>query len=247
MPNLICACCNKPNDDHKMVCCCICKNHFSHSCVDLTTSEARIIKSKKNLSWTCQNCSQIGDDINDLKCIMLTLKKEVETLKAIKSDPAHNANNVDYEEIIQEITERNNRKRNIIIYGISEDNTLPKSEKSIQDKSEVINVLHTLTPSLNLDNVNPYRLGKFDATKITSRPIRVVLNDEQTVFDLIKKAKNLQNHNSYSKIRISLDRTPRQLEYYRSLKMELDRRTSEGATNLRIKYIRGVPKIAALN
>lgn len=247
MPNLLCVCCKKSFEDHKVVTCCVCKNYYSNICVELTPSETRIIKAKKNLSWTCQNCSQLGDNINDLKSIILTLQKEVESLKSLRNQPTAVNNKVDYEEIIQEITERNLRKRNLVIFGVVEIDSKSKDERAHHDEREITKIIQYLSPDATSDNIKPTRLGKYDATKNNSRPIKITLCDEATVHNLIRKAKTLRDSDSFKKINISLDRTPRQLEYYRSLKSELNQRLSDGETNLQIKYVRGIPKIVSVN
>lgn len=85
------------------------------------------------------------------------------------------------------------------------------------------------------------------ATRNNPRPIKITLCEEDIVHNLIRKAKTLRDSNSFKKINISLDRTPRQLEHYKSLKRELNQRISDGETNLKIKYIRGIPKIVSVN
>lgn len=230
-----------------MVTCSICKSLYFHSCVDLSTSEVRAIKSKKGLKWTCQNCANIGDGLNDLKAIVLALQKEIESLKSIKVDPPNNNCNLDYEEIIQEINERNVRKRNVVVFGLPENSNLSSADRKVRDLNAVTNVLRYLSPTYDTSNINQFRLGKFDATKTSARPIKIILNDEQLVHELIRNAKQLQNHDTLSGVRISLDRTPRQLEYYRSLKNEMNMRTANGESNLQIKHVRGIPKIISLN
>lgn len=247
MPTLLCVCCKKSFEDHKVVTCCVCKNYYSNACVELTPSETRIIKSKKNFSYTCQNCSQLGDNINDLKSIILTLQKEVESLKSLRNQPTAVNNNADYEEIIQEITERNRRKRNLVIFGVAEINSNSKDDRLQHDEREVNKVLQYLSPEVTYDNIKPARLGKYDGTRDNPRPIKITLREEDIVHNLIRKAKTLRDSNSFKKINISLDRTPRQLEHYKSLKRELNQRISDGETNLKIKYIRGIPKIVSVN
>lgn len=95
--------------------------------------------------------------------------------------------------------------------------------------------------------MKPVRLGKYDATKNNPRPIKISLRDEATVHNFIRKAKTLRDRETFKNVNISLDRTPRQIEYYRTVKNELIQRSSEGETNLQIKYVRGIPKIVSVN
>ena len=95
--------------------------------------------------------------------------------------------------------------------------------------------------------MNAIRIGKFVATKGTPRPLKVMVNEESVVHDIILKARNLKNTDNYKNINISLDRTPRQIELYRTVKKQFNERIAAGETNLKIKYVRGVPKIVNLN
>lgn len=64
----------------------------------------------------------------------------------------------------------------------------------------------------------------------------------------IHKLKSAQNNNnSLSHMFISSDRTPRQLEYLKSLKPELKQRQGDGDDGLQIRYIRGILQIVSGN
>lgn len=249
---LKCVCCNKSNEEHKMITCRICKGDYFHSCVDLTTSEIRTIKSKKNLSWTCQKCSVVGDDINDLKALIISLQKEIENLKSVKSSAVNECTScntsLDFEEIIQEISDRNARKNNIILYGIVENPTADRDGKILHDQQKVSKVLSCVIPEVTFGNdLKPIRLGKFDPTKKNPRPIKIVLPSETMAHNIIQKAYRLKNLQDPKNVRISLDKTVRQQQTYRRAKDELSTRIAGGEDNLRIKYIRGSPKIISSN
>ena len=90
-------------------------------------------------------------------------------------------------------------------------------------------------------------MGKLDPTKSSTRPLKVYLDKENTVHDIIRNAKNPKNSNNLKNVKISLDRTPRQVQNYKNLKNKLDERISNGETDIQIKYIRGIPTIVSLN
>lgn len=245
MNTLTCICCNKTNEEHKMISCCICKEYYLHSCADLSASEVRIIKSKKNLSWTCKNCSHIGDSMQDLKALIISLQREVENLKSLKLSAPNNSP-FDFEEIIQEITDRNARKNNIIIYGIPENTSADRNEKILHDTQQVTEVIKCILPDTE-STYKPIRLGKFDANRTKPRPIKITLSTTNNAHDIIHNAHKLKSQRELNSVRVSLDKTPKQQEYYRKLKAELSKRTSDGENNLRIKYIRGSPQIVSSN
>ena len=60
--------------------------------------------------------------------------------------------------------------------------------------------------------------------KGTDRPVRVQFSTTQTVYDVIKQAKELKRSSRYSKVYISFDRSPEQRTEHRRLVEELKRR-----------------------
>lgn len=248
MTNPTCSCCNKLVEEHKVVKCVLCNKHFFHQCVDLTVSEVRTIKSKKSFSWTCSGCTDMGSTLNELKSIIISLKKEVAELKSTLGDKQFGNDTANFEEVVQEVSERQVRRKNLILFKVRDpENASSSSERQEQDKLKVLSILSYLMPDTNFANINPVRLGRFDPTKSSPRPIKIRLEDERLVHEVMRKARNLRNNNNFSGINISCDRTPRQIAHYKALKDELNRKTAEGNVNLAIKYVKGVPKIVSTN
>lgn len=197
----------------------------------------------------CQNCAQLLDSINDLKATVASLKREIESLKQSVEESSNNVqlSGLDFETIVQEVEERNTRKCNLIIYNIPEQQAENPTERKSLDNEQAMKVIRFISPTVNIDDLKPIRLGKLDPTKHTSRPLRIRLRSEGVVGELLKKASSLKTSQDLSRIIISPDRTPRQSQYYQTVKTELNRRTAGGETNLKIKYIRGIPQIVSSN
>ena len=90
------------------------------------------------------------------------------------------------------------------------------------------------------------RLGKFDSTpNKRSRPIKVVFSSEANVISTLKKLKKLKlkSIQKFAKISIFRDRTPMQIKIYNDVKTELNNRLQNGESNLKIKFIKGIPNI----
>ncbi|KAJ3641612.1 hypothetical protein Zmor_028109 [Zophobas morio] len=244
-----CTCCGKNAEPHKMVSCCISSKSFKIECVDVSNTEARKIHQKSGLSWTCKCCSQVGNDINELKEVTVALQNEIKLLKSAISTRSQSPTNslLDIEKIIQEISEREKRKCNIIIYGNNEENNTSKDEQSAVDTVFVKDVLSSLSVTDN-DNIKPIRLGKFDATKTDRRrPIKIILPSENSVISVLRMSKELKKSTRFNNISITRDRTPMQLELYRNTKIELNQRIANGESNLRIRYDRGIPVSPTVN
>lgn len=245
MPSqLACCCCGASSEEHKMLTCSVCKKKYIHSCVDVSSSEIRTIKSKRGLCWTCEACSTMGNDLNDLKAAIVALKDEVSELRKLGASSVSGALSDDqFEEILCEMREREKRRNNLIFYGVVEDLTVPKAERDVADRNVCSNILHHLSIDCEFA---PVRLGKGDPSRTSPRPIKLTFGDGQIVHDAIRNVKKLRSRPDCKDVRVSLDRTPRQIRHFKTLKAEMESRASAGE-QLKIKYSRGIPKIVPLN
>lgn len=236
-----CSCCNASVQEHQIITCSICKLKFSYQCADLTVSEIRTLKSKRGLSWTCKGCSSMGDDIAGLRAAIVALKNEISELKQqtllVKDAPLDDGA---YEEIIQEIRERENRKANVILYGVAESLSNSRNERNSEDFGEAKKVLGQLSVDCDF---SCSRLGIFDASKPTPRPLRLKLTSMQYVGSILRNAKKLKDTQDFKKIGISSDRTPRQNRYFKQIRQELLNRKSAGETDIYIAHVNGIPKV----
>lgn len=221
-----------------MIACCVCTKLFKNTCVNISSNEVRTINGKKGFDWTCENCREFGNALKSLKAIIIKLQTDIQTLKNEKPQN----NNFEFEEIISEINERNRRKRNLIIFNVEEQDQSQSAESRInEDKIFTADIMQTLAPDANFDNIKPVRLGRYNSDKC--RPIRITLPNEDIVHNLIKSVKNFKKRREYKTISISLDRTPRQIEYFKNVKRELEDRVKAGENDKMIKFINAIPKI----
>lgn len=244
---VICACCNRSYDAVSMVKCSVCKKTFKNTCVDLSSNEVRTLNANKGYDWSCKHCRTMGNDIKDLKSLILNLQQEIVGLKAelnvnLKSSAIDDEM---FENIIQEVNDRNNRKTNIVIFGIPEQSPeVPPEVRIANDKREVKEILHVVDLDLNSTDLDQVRVGKFMPGK--SRPIKINVGNERQVATVIRNAKSLKT-SRFKQVSLSYDRTPRQLAYFRKVKEELVQRQNNGEDNIRIKYIHNIPKIISTN
>lgn len=226
--------------------CSVCKKQFKNTCVDLSGNEVRILSSNKGWDWTCIKCRQYGNDIRDLKAIILELQNDIVQLKSKTDQQGLQSSDESIEEIIGEISERNRRKRNVMIYGVPESHeSLSTEARANKDKEYVLKVLSTVNKNTAADQCKTFRIGRQAEGKV--RPIKVTLHNEDEAIGFIRSAKNLKNSEYNRKIFISEDRTPRQQMYYRKIRDKLRERVGMGETNLKIKYINGIPTITTEN
>lgn len=245
---ITCTCCGKPDEPHRIISCCVCERNYKLDCVSVTAAVARQIRSDTSITWTCTQCKSVGEDLKSLKALILGLQREIATLKETfkSSSPSTSPTLFDVEKVVQEVSEREKRKKCVIFYGVPESQELrSRAEQSANDSSLITEVLHHL--SVDVNTASPIRLGKYDPSRANSaRPIKVELSAESAVFTILRNARKLKSSN-WPNISISADRTPMQRDLYRQVKSELQRRTDGGEANLRIRYKNGVPTITKSN
>lgn len=244
MPVSVCSCCERSYESTLMVKCGICKEAYKNTCVNLTASELRLINGNKGVDWSCPKCKESGNDIKELKQLILQLQDDIASLRnEIKTEITITEDQ--FEEIVAEVNDRNSRKSNLVIFGLvePEQSQSPENRQKL-DKDNIKDILNALLPDEDFDYLRPVRLGKYTPNKI--RIVKITLANEPMVHKLIKNTSKLKNMEEYKHISISLDRTSRQINFYKKLKIQLSDRNNNGE-NCGIKYINGVPKIVNLN
>lgn len=139
------------------------------------------------------------------------------------------------EQIIREIQERKKRECNIIIFGIPEQTSSNTHERILNDETEVINIISSITK----DITNPkkiFRIGKYNPEK--TRRIKVCFEKSDPAMILLRNKDKIPNN-----IKLFSDQTPSQQKFFQRVKSELTQRTNNGEKDLTIKYINGVPSI----
>ena len=129
--------------------------------------------------------------------------------------------------ILDELADRDRRKKNIIAYNLPESapNSKGDSEAFAALCSSVCNCACTVTKSV--------RLGKKLANK--PRPLLLCLENEQDKLMLLSRSYLLRHNDSYKNVFIAPDRTKFEREKHRKLVSELKSRRSKGETNLVIR------------
>lgn len=243
--NKTCSCCDKPTEPHLLLRCCVCFKHFFHACVNITSSEVRVINSKKSVQWTCIPCEKVGRDVNSLRAAVVALQGEIKELRQIKESACSVSISDDaFEEIISELDDRQSRKQNIIIFGVPEQRSdLGKEERQLAEEAAVDDILKVVSPDVNYRQLQRFRLGRFNLNATRPRPLKIKLECEKFVHDVIRRAKTLKNSPNHNNISLAFDKTFRQIAYYNKVKTQYNERVNKGENNISIKFVRGIPKI----
>lgn len=246
MALVACVHCNVTAESHKIVNCSICRKAYKIDCVDISNAEARKIHSNTGFSWSCGSCADLGNDLNSLKAIIVALRDEIETLKNTVNGTKPTSSSLsllESEKIIQEFSEREKRKNNLIIYGSNETSNSNK-DQIVVDTASISEIFAAV--SVEVPEFKVLRLGKFDSSNTSRRrPIKVQLSDESTVLSILKASRNIKSFPRWSNLGFSRDRTLMQREIYRNARTQLQHRLDGGERNIRIKYINGLPEIVS--
>lgn len=147
------------------------------------------------------------------------------------------------DDIVAEFGERQKRASNVIIFGAPESRNGSGGERKIADELFVNQIFSYLGVSAEISDVS--RIGRVAGDKV--RPLKITLQSEAQVKAVLGNVKKLRDNDSYTNVRVSLDRTPMQQQRYRIVKTQLAERLANGERDLRIRFVSGVPTIVSLN
>ncbi|KAJ3652311.1 hypothetical protein Zmor_018289 [Zophobas morio] len=213
-------------------------------CIGLSENDVKWTRSKsKAIKVVCSNCNNnISQFQNEIATSITNLRADFEAKVNDLQISINNKQSDRFEDIVTEVTERQNRKQNLIMCGVDEQQVeLDQVHSSKRDQSSVKDIFKCINPSFDDDNIKIQRLGRRSDTK--ARPIKIILRNDLEVLSFIKNAKTLRNSPEHKKVSISFDKTPRQIDYYKQVKNDMLIRLNNGETNLRIRHVNGIPKI----
>jgi hypothetical protein len=151
----------------------------------------------------------------------------------IGSQSVNNAREIQLEEKIQELQERESRKNNIVIYNSDEPEAEDSEDRKDEDR-QFTNDLCLLLESDSNDIVSTIRLGikrTKDNGEAINRPLKVIFRCEKTKTDILRNAKKLQYANEkFKKISISQDMTRKEREKQAQLFQEAKRLNEENSS-----------------
>ncbi len=136
--------------------------------------------------------------------------------------------------ILDELTDRERRKRNILLFDVPDNN----------NKVEDSNLISKLTAFYgnNIEVVAHFRLGPHTATK--KRPIKIIFKKQEHVATFFKDIANLKKDPYFSSFQFCNDYTNRQRDHLKNLQIDLRAiKARDPNANVSIKHIDGNPKL----
>ena len=171
---------------------------------------------------------RLGDKIQDLKQELQPLaaplcKAEIEQIVV---------------ETYSEEKQKDIRKSNLMMFNIPELYSKELQDRKKHDLDMVLKVLRALQVVDNIQDkiVSVLRMGRWQNDQ-TRRPLRIVFSDPNLKYMFIQKAYKIKQSEDelVKNVRLSSDRTPREIEQYKELRAELERRKALGESDLRIR------------
>lgn len=159
------------------------------------------------------------------------LERRITGLEAAGGVP--NTPNYDFESVVNELDERNKRKKNVILFQVPESTSNETSDNVIiEEKLRLLEVRAVPTKISRLGNRKP--------NNPKPRPLRLTFSSESEAKEVLRS--NAKIRDSTQQFRA--DRTMKQREYFAKLKSELETRQARGERDLIIRYRDDIPFIA---
>jgi outer membrane murein-binding lipoprotein Lpp len=142
--------------------------------------------------------------------------------------------------ILQEFTERDRCKLNVIMYGLPESTSSDLPTKINEDKCTVRDIFSKLSADIHTE-FKSIRLGK--STSTSSRPLKIVFGTCDAASSILSSYRQAKTKNVCLLPLTSLvrDKTLLERQQLRACHLEIDRRLAAGEHNLTITFKIGSP------
>ena len=131
-----------------------------------------------------------------------------------------------YKNLMKELQDREKRKKNIVLHGLTESQKDNAEERTVQDATRSREVLKFISKDLNTTKCHKFlRLGKYDANK--KRPIMIEIEEMQAKENILKGTKALKD-SQFKDIGISHDLTQQQRAEFRQHLAEAREKSKDG-------------------
>ena len=183
-------------------------------------------------------------DREEREIMMMTLKKVSEQMSGLEKIIEEKINEkmksskieilTKMNEEMEERLEKFKRRKNIIVYGMSEKEGGNEKERYENDCKNVKNLLKEL--EVVAKNYDVSRIGKF-SKEGRARPIRIELSRECEKYEILKNAPKIRNTNNenFKRIILSTDMSFKQRQLEKLLREQMVERKQAGERNLVIR------------
>ena len=253
--------------DKSAIECSKCKGWCHKECTDLTSKEYAMLEhGNASILWHCSRCLKNGKNIQDkdrlekkldmvlsVVCGLDSRLKSLETLysgssieeiieekvnkkvnEALAQLQAKDSNN---DEVLEELTERDKRKNNLILVNMIESTEITPEDRRNEDLRKVREIIKKIVDVKDDEILNPIRLGKLDiGSGRKPRLLKVTIKTQDTKTKILKSAYKInQGINPGNRIYINHDCTQKEREDFKKLRIEMKEREKRGEKDLVIR------------
>ena len=246
----LCLVCNETlKRNETSVQCCVCEEYTHPGCSEISPDLLKYLTEESKLgnaiSWTCSHCNKVAKVLNnkikfmykefgEIKKEFADIKKDYNDLKVKVGACEEKSNSIKKDceeavansqaEIFAEIREREEKRSNVIVYGIPEGSAeLKGMARKDYDIKQVCDIAKEIDVNLQAKDIKfAKRLGEKGDN---SRPIQVGLVDKDVKkVELLRNGKKLKDSTSNYDVYISPDLTKKQREEEKELWSEAQRK-----------------------
>jgi len=198
---------------------------------------------KTDINNICAKLSTFEPRLEKVEAELALLKADADERKAAEKELSEPK----VETLLEELTDRQRRSRNIIVYGVKESQTLSPESAKKTDKEQVSLILKTAGLETALDKIQFFRLGK-KTTPPKARPLKICMPTEADAVSVFRHfGSNKELKGELEGVSLAHDRTISERKHLSALLDSLNARTKAGEKDLTLKYTNGVPKIVKKN
>lgn len=222
------------------------------------TCDKGVVKMLQSLQKLETRQDKLETEMTEMKDMMVEMKADIQTIKDLASttdtklETMVEAKLVEswesrvessvgdkvriVKEDVAESMEIEKRKTNLIFYGVKECEVLNLDNLNVKhpDQEMIEEIMKTglnVDASRHIDDVQ--RIGRFVTGKL--RPLRVKVKSFEARNEILKRAKNLKENQSFEKIYITPDLTRKQQVVDKELRDKLRKYKEDGIQNVRIR------------
>lgn len=218
---------------------------------DIAAINNQILEIKKSMDMTDQKISNLAKEQTETKVEVqnligfthttdmkiASLESDVHKLQVSSTNSALHVM-ASYDDVLAELSDQSNRKKNVLIAGIQEIKSNNVEKRMNSDRAEVLKTIHLISTNCP-EPIRIMRVGKYNSAK--NRALKVCFESEETAKIILRNKSKLKS----SVLKIFADQTPHQQTRFKNLKEELSHRAKAGESNLIIKYVKGIPQIVS--
>lgn len=205
----VCVGCKNALDGDSMVCV-LCKKafHMKKECCGIANNVCKTIVSMDNISFTCDSCK--GIDVHELLKRFVQMENELQSIREEMNSRLAMDMEMVVNRTLNEYVERQNKRNNLIIFGIDEASDEDGGEYGESEQERIDDIFHTLSVSKD-SIVFKARLGKRGSKR---RPLKVAFRSYEEKMSVLNNRDNLKRYNliNASRITVRHDKTRAQIE-----------------------------------